>query len=84
MAPIFWLYLAQKLTTAILKLRFHSSKVEKLTIPDFLEIEIFLYKSSPLNMNLKEFHQYLSLEKSLFSNGGQDLAKSENVGWVTK
>ena len=84
MAPIFLLYLAQKLVSTILKFRFHSTKAEKLTTPDFLEIEIFLYKSSPLNMNLKELHQYLPYEKSLFSNWGQDFDKSENVGRVTK
>ena len=60
MAPIFWLYLAQKLTTTILKFRFHSSEAEKLTTPDFIEIEIFLYKPSALDMNLKELHKYLT------------------------
>ena len=59
MAPIFLLYLAQKLVSTILKFRFHSTKAENLTTLEFLEIEIFLYKSSTLIINLKELHQYL-------------------------
>ena len=38
----------------------YSSKAKKLTTPYFVQIEIFLYKSRSLNMNLKKLHQYLS------------------------
>ena len=47
------------------------------------EIEIFLYKSRSLNMKQKKLHQYLSQEKSLFSNTGRDLRGPENYSQVT-
>ena len=53
----------------------YSSKAEKLTTPNFVEIEIFLYKSRSLNMNLKELHQYHPQKKFLFSNPSSILTK---------
>ena len=53
----------------------YSSKAKKLTTPNFVQIEIFLYKSRSLNMNLKELHQYHPQKKILFSNPSSILTK---------
>ena len=49
---------------------------ENLTPLDFAEIEIFLYKSSMLNIMQKKLHQYLLQEKSFYSNQSEYFAGS--------
>ena len=66
-----------------LKFQNPSTMAENLTVLDLAEIENLLYKSRSLNMKQKELHQYLSQEKSLFSNTGRDLRVPENYSRVT-
>ena len=47
---------------------YYSIEAQNLTTLDFVEIEIFLYKSSMLNIMQKKLHQYLLQEKSFYSN----------------
>ena len=61
-----------------------STMAENLTVLDLAEIENLLYKSRSLNMKQKELHQYLSQEKSLFSNPAGILTIAEILTWIAK
>ena len=54
----------------------YSIETQNLTTLDFVEIEIFLYKSSMLNIMQKKLHQNLLQEKSFYSNRSEYFAGS--------